>query len=150
MNYFFFSKNKSAVRKYFGESYELVDTPDFGYKIHIAKTSSGWLPLFQAHEHSRSVKDLLIAFNSGEFRIFDEYCEEYTWEYFSEHVLKHNGGVNGAVPKMPCKADPKSPFYDCNMPDHIPVSHFEYGKGKFADMFFKDEQGYEFSEGDFT
>lgn len=149
-NFYFFSKNKTAVRKYFGETYKLVDVPDFGYEIHIAKTSCGWLPLFQAHEHSRSVRDLSNAYSSGEFRIFDEYGEGYTWEKFTERVLLHNGGIDGAVPKKPYKSEPKSPYYDGNMPDQIPVSHFEYGKGKFADMFFKDEQGYEFSEGDFA
>ena len=148
-NYYFFTRNKEAVRKYFGESFNLVDFPDFGYRIHVAKTSIGWLPLFQAHEHCRSVEEFFAAYQSGKFRIFDECGDELTWESFTEEVLGHNGGVEGAIPKTPFKSNPASPFYDSNMPDHVPVSHFEYGNGNHSDHFFKDPQGYEFSKTDF-
>ena len=148
-NYYFFTRDKEAVRNYFGESYNLIDFPDFGYSIHIAKTSVVWLPLFQAHERCRSVEGLFAAYQSGKFGIFDEYGDELTWESFTEEVLRHNGGVEGAIPKKTCKDNPDSPFYDSNMPDHVPVSHFEYGNGKHSDHFFKDPKGYEFSRTDF-
>lgn len=149
-NYFFFTRNKEVVLKYFGRSYELVDIPEFGYEIHVAKTSSGWLPLFQAYHNCRSVEDLLTAYKSGEFRIYDEYGEDLSWEDFVKTVLSHNGGVADAIPKKDYKSDLNSPFYDKNMPNHIPVSHFEYGNGMYAYRFFKDRQGYEFIEDAFV
>ena len=142
-NYYFFTKNKEAARMYFGEIYQLVDCPDFGYEIHVAKTSCGWLPLFYAHEHCHSVGELTSAFNSGEFQIFDEYGKEYFWAKFTEEVLRYNGGIDGALPKNTCKFDSEKTNYN-NMPDQIPFSHIEYGKRKFNNNYFKDEEGYEF------
>ena len=58
-NFYLFSKNKKLVQKYAPYSYELTDEPDFGYEIHIAKTSCGWLPSFQAHKNGiNSVKQI--------------------------------------------------------------------------------------------
>lgn len=149
VNYFFLSKNKNAVQDFFGESYQLTDTPEFGYRVHIAKASAGWLPLFQAHEKCRSIDDIHSAYNSGEFRIIDDSGEEYSWSEFDKEVLHHNGGIDGAIPKRVHRIDRSNSFVDPDMPDHTPVSHFEYGKGKYTDQFFKDPKGYEFSKGDF-
>ena len=109
-NYFFFTKNKEAAKRYFGKTYELVDIPDFGYEIHVAKTSIGWLPLFQAHEYCRSVLDLSAAFKSGEFRIYDEYEDEYTWDEFVDRVLRHIGGIDGVIPKKYVKRNNRAPI----------------------------------------
>lgn len=148
-NFFFFTKNKEAAQRYFGESWFLVDDPELGYSIHIAKISCGWLPLFQAHEKCRSVEDLLNAFSSGEFYIYDDARDRYTWEEFDAEVLHHNGGIDGAIPKKTTNPGKKGLFSDPNMPDHVPVSHFEYGNGRYENHFFTDPKGYEFSEGDF-
>ena len=42
------------MERYFPYEYELVDTPYFGYEIHIGKKSYGWKPLFQEHKNAYS------------------------------------------------------------------------------------------------
>lgn len=148
-NFYFFTKRKDLCEKYFPFTYQLTDDPDFGYLIHIAKTSCGWLPLFQAHEGCKSVSDLKNIYESGNVKIIDEYSDEYDWSAFDERVLKFNGGIAGAIPQTKYKQDRNSPFYDSNMPDHTPVSHFEYGNGMYAYCYFKDPEGYEFDYREF-
>ena len=46
------TKSKKLVEKYFPYEYEIVDTPYFGYEIHIGKRSGGWKPLFQEHKNA--------------------------------------------------------------------------------------------------
>lgn len=116
---------------------------------HIAKTSMGWLPIFEASENIRSVADIKTLYDTKKYWIVDEYGEKYNWEQFTERVLKFNGGVAGAIPKSYYTPDPESYFYDKDMPNWTPVSHFEYGNGKYAYMHFKDSEGYEFTEGPF-
>ena len=145
-NYYFFTKDKEPCETYFSTTYELTDDPEFGYRIHIAKTSAGWLPLFQAHDRCHSVAEIKKIYDTGLFRVIDEYGDTYTWKEFTRSVLEHNGGVVGAVPRKEYVQDPYSVFYDKDMPDHTPVSHFEYGKGKYTDHFFKDADGYEFDK----
>jgi hypothetical protein len=150
-NYYFFTKNKKAAQKYAPYSYSLVDTPDFGYEIHVGKCSGGWLPIFEAHQDGiRSIKEYKEAYDTGEFKIYDEYLREYDWDKFVEDVLKHNGGVAGAIPREYVERDKYGLFYDKDMPDWRPVSHFDYGHGKYNYMYFKDSEGYEFTEGDFS
>lgn len=143
-NFYFFTRNKEKCEILAPRSYHLTDDPDFGYEIHIAKTSCGWLPLFQAHDGIRSVADMKKIYDEGDFSIVDEYGDYYDWPAFEDRVLKFNGGVNGAIPKEKIKVDKNSRFYDSNMPDHIPVSHFEYANGYYAKDYFKDPEGYEF------
>lgn len=146
-NFYFFTKEKEPCETYFSGSYELTDEPEFGYEIHLAKTSFGWLPLFQAHDRCRSVLEMKSIYDTGLFRIKDEYGDWYTWEEFDERVLQFNGGVKGAIPTEPVKQDTSSPFYDKDMPDHKSISHFEYGNGKYTSQYFTDAQGYEFMNG---
>lgn len=147
-NYYLFTKDKKTAQKYAPYSYLLVDVPDFGYEIHIGKCSMGWLPLFEAHSNGiRSIKEYKAAYDTGKFKIYDEYNREYNWTEFEEKVLKHNGGIAGVMPREYIGRDKDSIFYDPNMPDWVPVSHFDT---KYAYMYFKDEQGYEFTEGDFS
>lgn len=148
-NFFLFSKNKALVQKYAPYSYELTDEPDFGYEIHIAKTSCGWLPLFQAHNDGiLSVRQYKEAYDTGEFKIFDEYGTEYNWEEFDKRVLQFNGGIRGVAPRE--KIEITSVFYDNNLPKYRPVSHFEYAHGRYSDEYFTDKDGYEFSIRDFS
>lgn len=147
-NYYLFTKKKQAAQKHAPYSYLLVDTPDFGYKIHIGKCSGGWLPLFEAHSHGiRSIKEYKETYNTGDFKIYDEYDQEYSWEQFEEKVLKHNGGIAGVMPKKYTERDKNSIFHDPSLPDWVPISHFD---AQYADHYFKDEQGYEFTECEFS
>lgn len=57
---------------------------------HIAKTSMGWKPLFDASESGmESVEDIKDKFDTGDWQIVDEYGETYTWEQFEKRVLGH-------------------------------------------------------------
>ena len=147
-NYYLFTKNKKITQKYAPYSYVLVDEPHFGYKIHIGKCSMGWLPLFEAHSHGiRSIKEYKAAYDTGKFKIYDEYNREYTWPEFEEKVLRHNGGIDGVIPTERIEHHKNLLFYDKDLPDWIPVSHFDT---KYAYMYFKDSEGYEFTEGEFS
>lgn len=144
-NFYFITKEKELAEKLAPGGYELTDVPFFGYEIHLAKTSCGWLPLFQGYKGGiESVSDMRDAYNKGGLQIFDEYQKEYSWEDFVQRVLNHNGGVNGKVKKVFYEQNKSFPCNDPDMPDYLPVSHFDYGKGKYAHMYYKDKQGYEF------
>lgn len=143
------TKSKETRDKYFGYSYELTDEPDWGYEIHIAKTSAGWLPSFQAHDCFKSITELKKLYETGEFIIYDEYGDVYNWEEFDERVLKHNGGVRGAVPREKIIQNKNSPWYDSDLPEYRPISHFEYGHGKYSSHYFADPDGYEFTTQEF-
>lgn len=151
-NFYFLTKDKDKLLRWFdyGE-YELTDEPEFGYEVHIAKTSCGWLPLFQAHRRIRSVAELKRAYDSKGFMIVDEYGTEYDWDSFDERVLKFNGGRRGVMKPEPYDQTvlPQA-LRDPKMPRYTPVSHFEYGFGEYANRYFSDADGYEFSEDDFS
>ena len=149
-NFYMSTTNKEVRDKYFKWNYELTDTPQWGYEIHIAKTSAGWLPLFQAHNCIKSVSDIKTLYDTGEFIIYDEYDTVYDWEGFKKRVLEHYGGVAGAIPRTYVEQDSNGLFYDPNMPSHRPISHFDYADGKYAYMYFKDAEGYEFDYQEFS
>lgn len=151
-----FSKNKEFVHKYAPYSYELTDEPEFGYEIHIAKTSAGWLPFFQGHKDGiNSVAGYKAAYDSGEFKIYDEYGVEYNWEAFDERVLKFNGGIRGFQKPEKINQDKTSPFYDKSLPDYRPISHIGGSPQSYKYLFrepnyyFVDPEGYEFSSTEF-
>ena len=85
-NFYMFTERKE-LKPFFGSKLEVVDEPDFGYMIHIAKTSYGWQPCFEAHDAMRSVSDIKALYDKGGVRIFDEYMQEYTWDEFKERVV---------------------------------------------------------------
>ena len=151
-NFYMITKNKAMASLYAPYSYELTDTPYFGYEIHIAKTSCGWLPLFQGHKDGiNSVSEYKAAYETGEFDIVDEYGTSYNWDEFEDRVLKFNGGVRGAIPTKKIVVDKNSAYYDPKLPDHTPISHFEYNfDDYFANEFFTDENGFEFDRREFT
>ena len=37
-------------------------------------------------------------------------------------------------------------YWDPNLPDHTPISHFEYADGEYANDFYTDPDGYEFDK----
>ena len=145
-NFYFATKNRNLVQNM---NFLFVDSPIIGYEVHVAKTSCGWLPLFEQHTGINSVKDYEAILKRPDVIIYDENFQRYTWPEFEQRVLKHNGGVAGAIPLEPIQQD-LGRFYDPDMPDHTPVSHLEYGHGKYAQDFFKDEEGYEFSKQEFS
>ena len=144
-NFYLATTDRDTRDQYFGYDYELTDTPFFAWQIHIAKTSCGWLPSFQAHDCFKSIKQLKELYDTGKFFICDEYGDTYNWEEFDERVLKFNGGVKGAIPRKEIKQDPHDKFYDPYCPGHLPISHFEYADGRYASDYFTDENGFEFT-----
>ena len=147
-NFYLRTKNK-AIAEQIGK-YELTDTPDWGYEVHLGKRSGGWLPLLQATPGLRSVKDIEYFCALPEVQLYDEYGTDLSWEQLKEELINWNGGFSGAIPKTKVDHDPTMPFYDPNMPGHVPVSHFEYANGKYASYYFKDPDGWEFCESDFS
>lgn len=147
-NYYLHTNNKSIAEQ-IGD-YTITDSPDWGYLIHIGKRACGWLPLFQAHPGIKSVQDIEMWCKNPEVRIYDEYDSELSWEQLKTDLICFNGGTDGAIPKRYVSAlSANSPAYDANMPNYVPVSHFSYGNGKYAHLYFKDEQGYEFTREEF-
>lgn len=120
-------------------------------EVHVCKNSIGWLPMFQAQKDLwKSVAEIKKHYKATHPKIFNEYGEELTWEDFEKNVVNWNGGYDGAIPKTPYKQDLSLPYSDPDMPAHTPVSHFEYGNGKNAHMYFKDPEGYEFTWSEFS
>ena len=69
-NFYLFTKNKKMASKHAPYSYQLTDEPELGYAIHIAKTSYGWLPLFQAHKNGiDSVEEYKEAYDTNEYKM---------------------------------------------------------------------------------
>ena len=157
-NFYMITKNKTMASIYAPYSYELTDTPYFGYEIHVAKTSCGWLPLFQGHmDGINSVAEYKAAYETGEFDIVDEYGTSYNWNEFEDRVLKFNGGIRGAQDPEKIERDKSSMFYDNNLPEYSPISHiggtkqsYKYDFEEFYNDYFKDSEGFEFDKRSFS
>lgn len=157
-NFYMITKNKTMASIYAPYSYELTDTPYFGYEIHVAKTSCGWLPLFQGHKNGiNSVSEYKAAYETGEFDIVDEYGTSYNWDEFEDRVLKFNGGVRGTQKPEKIERDKSSMFYDKNLPEYSPISHiggtkqsYKYDFEEFYNDYFEDSEGFEFDRRDFS
>ena len=145
------------AQRYAPYSYELTDQPYFGYEIHVAKTSFGWLPLFQGHKDGiNSVAEYKAAHDTGEFKIYDEYGTEYNWDAFDDRVIKFNGGILGVKKPKKIKQDKNSPFHDECLPEYMPISHvsgsnqsYKYSFIHTYDENFVDLDGFEFCTRDF-
>lgn len=61
------------------------------YRLHIAKTSCGWKPMFQAHLNKiEGMEELKSYYNSNKnIEIVDEYGEIYNWDEFEKRVIQH-------------------------------------------------------------
>lgn len=155
-NFYMMTKDKEVRDKYFGYDYALTDVPDWGYSIHIAKTSCGWLPSFQSHNCFKSIRQLKELYDTGNFILYDEYGTMYTWDEFDERVLKFNGGISGVQKKEKINNDPNNKFYDRNLPTYGPISHcsspdYTYKfDSYYANDYYKDEDGYEFTTHEFS
>lgn len=85
-NYYLATSNKEVKDKYL-RNYTLTDEPMWAYEIHIAKISSGWLPLFQAHDGAfNSYEELRKLVATGLFILYDEYRRLLTWEEFDSKI----------------------------------------------------------------
>ena len=156
-NFYMITKNKKLAQRYAPYSYELTDEPYFGYEIHVAKTSCGWLPAWQGHKDGiNSVAEYKAAYDTGEFKIYDEYGTEYNWDAFDDRVLKFNGGILGVQKPKKIEQNKRSRWYDKNMPDYYPISHISGSPQSykfdnwFANDHFKDPDGFEFSMRSFS
>lgn len=82
--------DKKLVKKYFDGEYEIVDDPYLGYEVHIGKRSSGWKPLFEAHENAyNSVSGLLDFLQKyhDKIEIYDEYNELLSISKLKEELV---------------------------------------------------------------
>jgi len=140
-NFYLFTTD-GETKKLFGDSYELTENPKLGYQLHIAKTSQGWLPLFQMSQNIRSVKDIENVYKSDlNINIIDEYNEVWGWTEFCARVLKWNGGIKGIIKQELINGE------------YIPISHLDYNSGYSGysiNHYYKDSEGYEFSYTDFS
>lgn len=137
-NFYLFTQDKEAKEKYFLGGYELTEFPSLGYLVHIAKTSYGWLPLFQSSEGIKSTKDIARISRDENIFIVDENGEQYGWEDFKDRVLNFNGGIKGNVKPELVGGE------------YIPISHLDYNGGINANRYYLDADGYEFTEGEFS
>lgn len=145
-NFYFATQNKELAHQF---NYEIEEDPNLHYSIHLAKTSMGWLPLFQAHKGMiESVADIkkVMEKYSKDLKLVNEYDEEYTWEQFEDRVVRFNGGVYGREERYKLDNEPGTPFYDPALPETGPISHIEYNaKSQFKyNGYYKDPEGYEF------
>jgi len=125
-NFYLMTSDRQKRDKWFDEyECELTDTPEWGYEVHIAKTSCGWKPLFEAHKRIRSVRDIKAAISDG-FRVVDEYGTFYNLDEFVDRVVKFNAENQDAI------------------------SHQCYDGCRYANDHFLDTEGYEFAQYSFS
>lgn len=123
-NYYLSTPDKEVRDRYL-KDYTLTDEPTWGYEIHIAKISGGWVPLFQAHDGAfNSYAELRKLVATGLFTLYDEYCKILTWDEFDNII--HSWLAEGD-----------------SLQTHLTYEYNRYGKT------FKDSEGYEFFRGDF-
>lgn len=133
-NYYLLTKEIKYKDK-LGMNYELTDTPYFAYRLHIMKNSVGWLCLFEAHEDLiESVGDIKKLCDTGDFEIFDEYNQKFTWDEFAKVFNdKYSRYKNGNAE---------------NLLSHI-NSNEDIRYLTFQMRYFADDEGYEFTDREF-
>lgn len=121
-NFYFFTKDKDLKDSLFNyDEWEFTEEPELGYLIHLAKTSYGWKPLFQSNKSIKKVADIKPVFDKGGFSIVDEYGNEYDWPHFKRRVINFN------------KHNPEA------------ISHPEYNNREHRELYYIDEDGFEFT-----
>lgn len=171
-NFYMMSTNKELVEKYFPFEYEIVDSPYFGYEIHIGKRSAGWNPLFQNHDKAyKSVAEMkdFIKENANDIRIFDEYEREFTLEELQDELIDWGEQQGTRYMKFIPEGVPNKFFgskdyliestkddYDITIPyDHIEYDKLDPYREKWwrdkerEPMYTKDKDGYDFTKGCF-
>ena len=139
--------DKELVNKYFDGEYEIVDDPYLGYEIHIGKRSSGWKPLFEAHEKAYGSVSEMIGFimNHPEIHIFDEYGKSISIAQLKEELV--DWGEN---------QEKRMIHYDDYIGDiQAPIDHVEMDKRDNRNPWLKiqywhDKDGYDFTDRSFS
>lgn len=163
-NYYMMTQDKTFVRKYFPNEYEIVDEPYLGYEIHIGKRSAGWKPLFARHDKAyKSVREMkeFIKEHEDYIRIFDEYEREYNLEELEKELIDWGEnqpstyinfsltGVNNAISRF------TNQFINNSKKEVniiTPMDHLMYEKltnGIVSQLYSRDEDGYNFMKGEF-
>lgn len=170
-NYYMMTKNKEIVERYFPGEYELVDTPDFGYEVHIGKRSWGWKPLFEEHSNAYSSVEGLKEFlkvHSDNFCIYNEYNDVLTAEQLDKELFQW--GENQEVKYWKYISDgvenkffsEKTHLISSTLNDYdikTPFDHIEYFNlacrweewcRHRENPYLKDKAGYNFMKGRFS
>lgn len=169
-NFYMMTRNKKLVEEFFPYEYEIVDSPYFGYEIHIGKRSCGWMPLFQNHDKAyKSVEEMkcFIKKYQKDIEIFNEYNEQFTLEQLQDELIDWGEKQDIRYMKYIPEGVPdeifggKSYLVESNKDDYditIPYDHIEYEKYdrsaygwryKMGSHYTKDKDGYDFMQGDF-
>lgn len=168
MNYYAVTKDKKVVENYFiskerGCEFDTLQGKSEWYMIHIGKTSKGWKPLFEAHCNAyNSVEEMIIFFGNRDniFSFCNEDRRRVTFNqlinelvYWEQTQIENNGtryfkwydhGYSGMLEEV--KPDDA---YDLIMPfDHIDY-HNICGDSFFRNGFWRDKNGYNFSDREF-
>ena len=170
-NFYFSTQDREIKDKYFNyDDYTIVDTPMFGYEVHLAKTSCGWKPLWQDHSFYHSVAELKEFYFKHKEKLFlyDEYGRFYKWEEFEERVVNWGEQQEIRYMKHIPEGVPDEVFggkkylIESTKDDYditIPFDHMEYEKlDVYRDnwryerksYYSKDKDGYDFMKGDFS
>ena len=136
-NYYILTKDKSIIEKY-GLTYELTDTPDWGYIVHIAKRSCGWRPLFQGHENINNIDDIYKLINEPTVTILDEYDKVLSTKEFEKEVIEWSKDDKEALSHI--EAVEKDRLKNGNR------SYYYLDNSKL----WVDDKGYEFMSLDFS
>ena len=124
-NFYMFTKKKELA-PFFGSKLKIVDEPDFGYMIHIGKVSAGREPLFEAHDHIRSVADLKLLYDKGNVQIYDEYDKEYTWDGFVKRVAEFGDEHNWRTGRN------NDSFSDASLNEFISIDGYRFSEDRFS------------------
>ena len=139
--------DKELVKKYFDGEYEIVDDPYLGYEIHIGKRSSGWRPLFEAHEQAyNSVSEMMgFIMNHPEIHIFNEYGESIAiaqlkeelvdWAENQEKRMIHYDDYIGKI---------QAPI------DHVEMNQRDNRNSWLKIRYWHDKDGYDFTDRPFS
>lgn len=169
-NFYMITKSKKLVEKYFPYEYEIVDSPYFGYKIHIGKRSYGWKPIFREHKNAYDSVEgmkMFISKNKKSIHIFDEYNEEFSLEKLEDelitwgeqqevHYMKHipEGVPDEVFGGKKYLIESTKDDYDITIPfDHIEYEKLEIRRDDWRyerqSYYTKDKDGYDFMKGEF-
>ena len=136
-NYYILTKDKSIIEKY-GLTYELTDTPDWGYIIHIAKRSCGWKPLFQSHSKINCIDDIYNIINEPTVTILDEYDKALSPKEFEKEVIQWSANDKEALSHIE---------ENNNLINKYGINSLRAVDRK---LFIVDDKGYEFMRLDFA
>lgn len=139
-NFYLITQSKRIKDAYFSDSdYHIVDRPMFGYEVHLAKTSYGWVTLWESHKFYHSISELTKFYmdNQEDIFIYDEYFKFYTWDEFKKRVIDWNkDNPNACVHINP----------DRSMPNFNEI----YGRYYDDSRYFISADGYDFCDCEFS